>query len=238
MPITEHSLLAQTGRENGPDFVLKVLINPIIAVANAPITTTSNITEVLNVIAYLCNPTAIAAVQGRDDTAIYTEQSVRPIIAGLAPPVGAHNTQGLYVSAQDGAGASNNTLWADDHGNPTTQMIDLDTLLTPAAAAYNANHIPVGILSRTPVVGGGFGTVNVGPPAIGGAGPGIAIPADIQPIFSNAVKQMIHILEQTRSIFGPAGWTSLFNKVKGGGAKNHAKRTHRQHRRRYSSKQY
>jgi hypothetical protein len=52
---------------------------------------------------------------------------------------------------------------------------------------------------------------------------------------SDCVKQMINILENTRTIFGPKGWTALFNKVKGGGG---AKRTHRQHRRRYSSKQY
>jgi hypothetical protein len=49
---------------------------------------------------------------------------------------------------------------------------------------------------------------------------------------------MINILQSTRAIFGPKGWTALFNQVKGGGGKNHAKRTHRQHRRRYSSKQY
>jgi hypothetical protein len=50
---------------------------------------------------------------------------------------------------------------------------------------------------------------------------------------------MINILTKTREIFGPKGWTALFNQVKGGGAgSKHAKRTHRQHRRRYSSKQY
>jgi hypothetical protein len=233
MPITAQTLLEQTGRENGPDFVLKVVINPIVAAANAPITTTSNITEVLNVIAYLCNPTVLNGVQGRDDTAIDTNQSVGPIIGGN--PVGLHVAATGAYNAADGAGASNNTLWADDNGAATTQMIDLDTLLTPAAAAYTANHIPVGILARTPVPGA-LGTTNAAPPAIGAGAAGIPIPADIQPIFSNAIKQMINILENTRTIFGPKGWTALFNKVKGGGGG--AKRTHRQHRRRYSSKHY
>jgi hypothetical protein len=54
-------------------------------------------------------------------------------------------------------------------------------------------------------------------------------------LMSDCVKQMINILENTRTIFGPKGWTALFSKVKGGGG---AKRTHRQHRRKYSSKHY
>lgn len=227
MPITAQNLLEQTGRENGPDFVLKVVINPIVAAANAPITTTSNITEVLNVIAYLCNIN-VGPGLGRDDTYIVIDQSVSPINA-----VGLHVSAGTYA-AVGGAGASNNSLWLDDNGGATTQMIDLDTLLTPAAA-YTANHIPVGILARTPAGAGALGTANAAPPVIGAGAAGIPIPPDIQPIFSNAVKQMINILENTRTIFGPKGWTALFNKVKGGGG---AKRTHRQHRRRYSSKHY
>lgn len=234
MAITAQSLLEQTGRENGPDFVLKVVINPIVAAANAPITTTSNITEVLNVIAYLCN-TNVGVIQGRDDTAIDTNQSVGPIIG--ANSVGLHVAATGAYAANDGAGASNNSLWLDDNGGATTQMIDLDTLLTPAGAGYIQNHIPVGILARTPVPGA-LGTTNAAPPAIGAGAAGIPIPADIQPIFSNAIKQMITILENTRKIFGPKGWTALFSQVKGGGGKNHAKRTHRQHRRKYSSKHY
>ena len=235
MPITAQSLLEQTGRENGPDFMLKVVINPIVAAANAPITTTSNITEVLNVIAYLCN-TNVGAIVGRDDTAIDTNQSVGPTAGQGAVGLHVHGT-GAY-NANDGAGASANSLWADDNGQLTTQMIDLDTLLTPAGAPYAANHIPVGILARTPAGAGALGTVNAVPPAIGNGATGAAIPADIQPIFSNAIKQMINILEKTRNIFGPKGWTALFNQVKGGGGKHHAKRTHRQHRRKYSSKHY
>lgn len=233
MPISKESLLAQTGRENGPDFVLKVVINPISVVAHAPITSTSNITEVLNVIAYLCNLTALGSTQGRDDTAIDTNQSVGPI-NGVTDPVGHHEPNGTYTAA--GVGASADSLWADDNGTATTQMIDLDTLLTPVAG-YTANHIPVGILARTPT-SGALGPTNANPPAIGGGGGGAAIPADIKPIFCNAIKQMIQILEHTRAIFGPKGWTALFNRVKGGGGKNHAKRTHRQHRRKYSSKHY
>ena len=55
-------------------------------------------------------------------------------------------------------------------------------------------------------------------------------------LLSDCVKQMINLLVQTRQIFGPKGWTDLFQKVKGGASSK--KRTHRRHRRRYSSKHY
>jgi hypothetical protein len=50
---------------------------------------------------------------------------------------------------------------------------------------------------------------------------------------------MINILENTRTIFGPKGWTALFSQVKGGGGGGGGgKHTHRKHRRKYSSKHY
>jgi hypothetical protein len=56
---------------------------------------------------------------------------------------------------------------------------------------------------------------------------------------SDCVKQMINILENTRTIFGPKGWTALFSQVKGGGGGGGGgKHTHRKHRRKYSSKHY
>ena len=57
---------------------------------------------------------------------------------------------------------------------------------------------------------------------------------EVKALFSDCVKQMIKLLEQTRRILGPKGWTDLFQKVKGGSKKTQ----HRRHRRRYSSKQY
>ena len=46
--ITQQILLDRTGRENGPDFLLKVDVSPFLG--NSVITANSNITEVLNVI--------------------------------------------------------------------------------------------------------------------------------------------------------------------------------------------
>lgn len=227
--ITAQSLIADTGRENGPDFVLTPLFNPI---AGGAITANSNITEVLNVIAYLCNP--VARINGvgpnpRTDEVIVPDQSVQGT-------VGLHNPNGQYA-ADDGAGATNNTLWNDGTGAQSTQMIDLDTFLIPAA--YAANNIPQGILMRQQLqppnpLGVAHPAVAIG--LVAGPGP---LARDTTLEFSCAVKQMITILIKTRAIFGPKGWTALFSQVKGGGSSRskNAKRTHR-HRRRYSSKQY
>jgi hypothetical protein len=218
-PITPAILLERTGRENGPDFMLKVDV-PVMA-ANSVINANSNITEVLNVIAYLCNGANRTDATGIEDT-----QSVLKANHGL------HLQSGLYSNGNDGAGPSNDSLWLDGTGAaPTTQMIDLDSL---QSLVYAANNIPVGILVRTPVAGAlGNTYATVADLAIP-AGVAGAIQGNALINFSNAVKQMINILENTRSIFGPKGWTALFSKVKGGGSK----RTRRQHRRKYSSKQY
>ncbi len=230
-PITREILTARTGRENGPDFMLNVDVPQFLP--NSVINANSNITEVLNVIAYLCN------TNRTDVLAINENESV------LIANHGQHNpATGIYQTPNTGDGPSNNTLWAADLGGATTQMISLDTFLS---LGYAANHIPVGILARIPVLGALGNTFDIGPQggpvgvvanlaiAAGVAGP---IQGNALATFSSAVKQMIHILENTRKIFGPKGWTELFSQVKGGGGKNHAKRTHRQHRRRYSSKQY
>jgi len=232
--ITPQILLDSTGRENGPDFLLKVDVPNFLP--NSVINANSNITEVLNVIAYLCNAAS------RTDAAamVPLDQSVPNANHGLHVA----NT-GQYFAPNTGDGASNNSLWVIDAGGAaTTQMIDLDTFQTPVAG-YAANHIPVGILARqAPGAPGQLGnTSNSAHLAIAGANAAVApIPADTLPHFSNAIKQMINILENTRNIFGPKGWTALFSKVKGGGAgagkNNAAKRTHRQHRRKYSSKHY
>ena len=219
-PITPAILLERTGRENGPDFMLKVEVPAFLP--NSVINANSNITEVLNVIAYLCN----TAANRTDATGIEDTQSVLTANHGL------HLASGQYNTPNTGDGASNDSLWLDGTGAAaTTQMIDLDSL---QSLVYAANNIPVGILVRTPVAGAlgtTYATVaNLDIPA-GVAG---AIQGNALTNFSNAIKQMINILENTRTIFGPKGWTALFSKVKGGGAK----RTHRQHRRKYSSKHY
>ena len=231
--ITAQSLIADTGRENGPDFVLTPLFTPIAPGNAAAITATSNITEVLNIIAYLCNPVAPinAGPNPRTDEVIVRDQSVQGA-------VGLHGGDGQYTQADGGGGATANSFWLDGTGlQPTTQMINLDTFLVPAA--YAANHIPQGILARDPVQGAAVRGDAHPPIAIAAALAGGQLPPDLRIEFSCAVKQMITILIKTREIFGPKGWTALFSRVKGGGSSRskNAKRTHR-HRRRYSSKQY
>jgi hypothetical protein len=230
--ITPQILLDSTGRENGPDFLLKVDVPAFLA--NSVINANSNITEVLNVIAYLCN-----AANRTDAQAMLGDQSVDPAQHGLHVA-----GTGQYQTANTGDGASADSLWLVDAGGAaTTQMIDLNTLQIPAN--YAANHIPVGILARQAPAGAGLLGATYPTPndlVIGIANAAGPIAADTLPHFSNAIKQMIKILENTRNIFGPKGWTALFSKVKGGGAgagkNNAAKRTHRQHRRKYSSKHY
>ena len=227
--ITIGDLIQRTGRENGPDIMLTLDGAIQAPIVGGVITPTSNITEVLNVIAYLCNTNRTDATGIDKNSSIDTAQS------------GLHNSaDGLYTTADTGDGASNNSLWLDDTGAaPTTQMINLDTL---QAVLCTANHIPVGILTRTGLAVGGTelkgtnnGTNNI--VAATAAGP---IAGEALTNFVNCIKQLINIAERTRTIFGPKGWTALFQQVKGGGGtgKTHAKRTHRRHRRRYSSKQY
>ena len=220
-------LLQATGRENGPDYMLKndpaITLNTTNnANVGGTIDTGSSITEVLNVVSYLCSGTRGAAL-------IDTENSVQGA-------VGIHGNNGFYTNAA-GAIADTFLLTSAQGVNLTPQLFDLNTLV-PAINPWvpgNDNFIPVGILRRTGAAGA------VPNPALNvktiGAGtvPHITANDDITALMSDCVKQMINILENTRSIFGPKGWTALFNKVKGGGG---AKRTHRQHRRRYSSKQY
>jgi hypothetical protein len=146
--------------------------------------------------------------------------------------VGSHGNDGFYTNA---AGAIVDTflLTSALGANITPQLFDLNALVPMVWLPANDNNIPVGILRRTGIPGQ-LNQVKM----INAAAPHIISNADVTALMSDCVKQMITILENTRTIFGPKGWTALFNKVKGGGAKNHAKRTHRQHRRRYSSKQY
>jgi hypothetical protein len=219
-PLTNAILLRDTGREFGPDFILNV---QRAAPAGPTITNLSSITEVLNIVGYLSNTTR------NDNSTISEEGSIDKLIYGEHAPGGQYTPAGL--AGAPGAGAALGTLYT----TTPNQLIDLDTLDAPAAiTAANAGvvagaFIPQGILRRTQNAPLHQASLPID----------IASVAARDSLLSDCVKQMITILENTRKIFGPKGWTALFNQVKGGGAgSKHAKRTHRQHRRRYSSKQY
>jgi hypothetical protein len=222
-PLTNVILLRDTGREFGPDFILNVQLP---ALVGATITNLSSITEVLNIVGYLSNTTR------GDATTIREEGSISKLIYGEHDGVGVYTAAGLAgAPGAPGAGAALGTLYT----SAPNQLIDLDTLRAPPAimnlnaGAVAGAVIPQGILRRTQ-----HAPLHTPTPPID-----IAAVATRDSLLSDCVKQMITILENTRKIFGPKGWTALFNQVKGGGAgSKHAKRTHRQHRRKYSSKQY
>lgn len=213
--ITNDIILSRTGRELGPDFMLNVeKTGP----AGPTITPESSITEVLNIVGYLCNTSRA------DDSTISGEGSLDKTVYG------AHDTTGVYQNG--GVGAAAGTLYTS---TAAAALFDMDTLVAaavaPVAPAADA-VIPQGILIRTRnPAPGGLHTIK--PPVP------IAAAAETTALMSDCVKQMINILENTRTIFGPKGWTALFSQVKGGGGGGGgAKHTHRKHRRKYSSKHH
>ena len=237
------AMLTATGRDSGPDIVLKViktgLALPAVA-ANTPvngiINDNSSITEVLNIVAYLTIPDQprTAAMPANPRDALWFDATHSVFDANGDVP-GPSDPNGFYAGAA--LAPLDNTLFV--RAAVSTMLYNLDTMAAIQPGA--ADIIPVCIRRRDPPNAGLIGQVADVAAAVPGNGNIPPTPAGttmVSALMSDCVKQMINILENTRSIFGPKGWTSLFNKVKGGGAKNHAKRTHRQHRRRYSSKQY
>ena len=228
--LTNAIILRDTGREFGPDFILNVELP---ALTSGTITNLSSITEVLNIVGYLTNTTR------GDDTTIRKEGSISKLIYGQHSDQGVYTQDGidgapgvaaiaLGAPPAPGIGAAAGTLYR----TTPDKLFDLNTLAATAAGGniVAAAFIPQGILRRTQ----NAGALNTPADAIN-----IAAVDTRASILSDCVKQMITILENTRNVFGPKGWTALFNQVKGGGAgSKHAKRTHRQHRRKYSSKQY
>jgi hypothetical protein len=239
------AMLTAAGRERGPDIVLNVEKTQFGAVpANAPvngiITPDSSITEVLNIVAYLTIPTVsrAAPIPGAPALPLWynDKHSVTPAAVGqygVTDPA-----TGFYTNA---LGPLDNSLFTSVGPIPGLILYDLNGMAAdPVGAAGGGDFIPVCIRKRAAPAAGAIGAVadTAAPAANGNIPAGAAAVPLVNSLMSDCVKQMINILESTRAIFGPKGWTALFNQVKGGGGKNHAKRTHRQHRRRYSSKHY
>jgi hypothetical protein len=229
------------GREKGPDFVLKIeqsLIDlPVRGNTNVEdvISNDSGISEVLNIIAFLVNTDA-----NRVDATIDTTKSIPINTAGTQHDAN-FDVNGGGNLQDDNAGSLFTTTAVNNH-----PFVDLNTFGVPATGVAKNQKIPQGILKRRggdATAGynfdGGVDHTNRALIGVDGSAAGAVLNANTQVLMSRCVKQMINILIKVRDIFGPQGWTSLFNKIKTGGAnKNHIKRTHRQHRRRYSSKQY
>ena len=226
------------GREKGPDFVLK--IEEALIDVSAPgntnvedvISNDSGISEVLNIIAFLVN-TSGNRVAGTIDTT----KSIPTTTAGTQHNANFDVDGGGNLQTVNG-GSLFTTNPAANH-----PFVDLNTFGVAGTGVAQNQTIPQGILKRrrgnaTPGYNFDGGVPHASRQLIGVAS-GAPLDQHTQALMSRCVKQMINILIKVRDIFGPQGWTSLFNKIKTGGAnKNHIKRTHRQHRRRYSSKQY
>ena len=222
------------GREQGPDFIISV--TPPAAAAAATVTdvisSDSGISEILNIIAFLANPAA-SRVAGTIDVT----RSIPANTVGTE-----HDNNTFDVGAGDLAGNNGGTLFAAAGNTPFITLNDF----TVAGTGVATNQIiPQGILKRrggSAVPGYDFtdGCPNSANRTLVGVLAGGAMDGNTITLFSKCVKQMINILIKVREIFGPQGWTALFSRIKSGGGtgKTHAKRTHRRHRRRYSSKQY
>lgn len=218
-PLTNSILLQSTGRDYGPDFALNVE-TPVFTPATT-IDENTSITQVLNIVGFLCNTT-------RTGANINEKHSIDKNIYGQ------HNNTGNYdANGLDGSGAGAvDTLFASAPvgGGP---LFDLATMAAAAAIPGGA-VVPEGLLKR---VIPGAPAPGALPPLYTAANPlAVRNVGEVNNVMKDCISQMIKILEKTREVFGPKGWTALFKTVVGGKASK--KRTHRRHRRRYSSKQY
>ena len=239
-------ILQATGRDRGPDIVLNVEksafgLAPANAAVNGIITPDSSITEVLNIVAYLTIPTATRALvlPGNPIDAPWFNKEHSVMNANGDVP-GQSDPNGFYVD--NVLAPLDLTLFQAAGPVAGNILYNLDTMVVEPAGAPALDVIPVCIRRRNAPGGAPLTIGQVADVAAGVAASNGNIPAGapgnvlVTSLMSDCVKQMINILENTRTIFGPKGWTALFNKVKGGGGG--AKRTHRQHRRKYSSKHY
>lgn len=225
------------GREKGPDFVLKIeetlitVPEPRNTNVEDVISNDSGISEVLNIIAFLVNTSG-----NRVDGTIDITKSIPTTTDGTQHDANFDVNGGGNLQTANG-GSLFTTNAANNH-----PFVDLNTFGVAGTGVAQNQIIPQGILKRRNGDATGYnfdGGVQHGSRALTGVAAGGQLNASTRELMSRCVKQMINILIKVRDIFGPQGWTSLFNQIKTGGAnKNHIKRTHRQHRRRYSSKQY
>ncbi len=227
------SQLDAVGRERGPDIALKsdklaVITNDVLTALDGQGYDVNqfNITEVLNVIAAISNDTRTAA-------AVDAKYSAHiPTCGGIDPARGVYANAGAQQTLQDqttaAGGVYNNIFGAG--GGLDGAHFDFNDLTNTVGAIT----LPQCLLKRTSRAGGAPNEANlILPPLV------LLNQAQSVKFIGDVFRQGFSILEKTRDVFGPKGWTALFSQVKGGGSSRskNAKRTHR-HRRRYSSKQY
>jgi hypothetical protein len=224
------------GRSDGPDYVLNfdTFINAagINGILNDTDYNNTNISELLNILIFTCYPRAKGTsppaeifIPSREGGSVND-----PSAAGNYD----YNTN-MYAA---GGGGAVGIFGADPYEAPLYSLADLDSTVNPSAKPYK---IPVSLLKRIGAeVATGSADANS---AVGVKGVKVADKYTIndnpkyKKFLVTLLLNMAKILDKTRTILGPGGWTNLFQKVKGGGGSS-KKHTHRRHRRRYSSKQY
>ena len=227
------SQLDAVGRERGPDIALKS--DKLAVITNAKLLALGghnydvnqfNITEVLNVIAAISNTVRTAA-------AVDSKYSAHiPTCGGIVPATGVYAAAAVVQSLEEQTtavtGVYGNILAAG--GGLDGAVFDFDNLTSNVTVNIK---LPQCLLKRT-TSAGAANEANLILPSLE------LTPAESVKFIGDVFRQGFSILAKTRDVFGPKGWTALFSQVKGGGGtgKTHAKRTHRRHRRRYSSKQY
>lgn len=226
--------LDAVGRERGPDIALKS--DKLAGITNAVLYALEgqnydvnqfNITEVLNVIAAISNDVRTAAAVDSKYSAFI------PTCGGIDP------ARGVYANAAAGPAANLQTQ--------TTAGQVYDNILAAGgglgAVVFNFTDLTSNVLGMGITLPQCLLKRTTRPGAPNEANiilaPLVLTQAESVKFIGDVFRQGFSILEKTRDVFGPKGWTALFSQVKGGGSSRskNAKRTHR-HRRRYSSKQY
>lgn len=209
-------IMADTGREFGPDFALKVLAVKYTIIDDFVkdiINENSSITEVLNVLAFLLSKKQL--------------ERLGSIIDEFSIKSGAHNDLGDYINEKgitSNTGGDTSTLFASLN-KAEEAPFDINTLTTYTPANQTPTPkgklpsniiLPAGILKRDST----YTTKTV-----------VLNNNHIKPLFVACVLQMVNILENTRQVFG--GWAKLFKGMSGGKSKSKTNKTRRNNRRRY-----
>ena len=222
------------GRSDGPDYVLnfETFINhaTITGILNEPDYNNTNISELLNILIFTCFPRGAGAAPGAD---IFIPSREGGSVKAPASDGNYNYTTNLYM-----AGGAVGIFGAAPYDAPLYDLVNLDSEKDPAASPYK---IPVSLLKRIGVEVAGGAADDNSAAGVKGVKDVARYTIDTNDKYKTflvtLLLNMAKILDKTRTILGPGGWTNLFQRVKGGGGSS-KKRTHRQHRRRYSSKQY
>ena len=217
------------GRSDGPDYVLNFdsfITTPAISdILTEPRYNNTNISELLNILIFTCYP--------RDAVNSQTLDIFIPNREGGSVKNPATHGNYDYTTNAYRDGSANRIFSATPYDVPLYNLTDLSSAVIPAGY-----KIPVSLLKRIGAdVTLADANSDAGVKEVKDAGTYmIDNNTKYKTFLVTLLLNMAKILDKTRTILGPGGWTNLFQKVKGGGGSK--KTQHRRHRRRYSSKQY